>query len=154
MIKVFKIAFFLRDEPLIQGDNRLSRGGATWLKHKPEKINVMPYGCMCVCVCVCWRWGGDILKGANPLVWQCMQIIPKIDQKDNNLLWMADWNMLFLNMNGCAQSRNQLFQADSWTAHNQSAYDLRGIWSRPVSDPGLSVLTKHPSVSTNSALEV
>lgn len=40
---------------------------------------------------------------------------------------------------------------DSWTVHNHSACDLRGIWSRPVPDPGLSVVTKHPSGSTNSA---
>ncbi len=62
---------------------------------------------------------------------------------------MADENMLLLLMNDCVQSRNQLFPADSWTAHNHSAYDLRGIWSRPVSDPGLSVVTKHPSGSTD-----
>ena len=31
------------------------------------------------------------------------------------------------------------------------AWDLRGIWSRPVPDPGLSVVTKHPSGSAKSA---
>lgn len=51
-------------------------------------------------------------------------------------------------MTDCVHSRNE---PDSWTAHDNSACDLRGIWSRPVSDPGLSVVTKHPSGSTNSA---
>lgn len=67
VVKVCKIALVLRDEPLIQWDNRLSRRGATWLKHKPGMISVTSTGYMCVFVCVCWRW--QISRGGGCFEW-------------------------------------------------------------------------------------
>lgn len=43
------------------------------------------------------------------------------------------------------------YSSDSWTVHNHSACDLRGIWKGPAPDPSLSVLTKHPSGSVNNS---
>ncbi len=66
MIKVCTIALVLRDEPLIQWDNRLSWRGAT---------STMNAKCIKYWLCVCVGDGEHILKGGSPLVWHHMQSI-------------------------------------------------------------------------------
>lgn len=141
MVKVCKIALVLRDEPFSQWDNRLPRRGATWLKHKPrnDKYNRD------------WLCGGsrhwrsavlfsDITCTPYPTTDWPKGYLPRFKRLTRSIMVSI--------MTDCVHSRNE---PDSWTAHDNSACDLRGIWSRPVSDPGLSVVTKHPSGSTNSA---
>lgn len=94
-----------------------------------------------MCVCVCWRWGADI----EGLESSCRAPHAK---------HTVDWTKGYLTCLWVIVCSPGISLADSWTAHYHSACDLRGIWSRPVPDPGLSVVTKHPSGSTNSALRV